>query len=272
MAEALLTEKAQDDQIVIDALATALGALAHGDLTHRIVATFPATAESLKVSYNESIANLQATLVNVSAASSEVRNASGEITQSAQSLAHGASDQAAQLADVPARLDAVSEAADTNARSARRASELAGAASTHAAEGETRMANLTTAMGDIKASTQETARIIKTINENAFQTNLLALNAAVEAARAGDAGRGFAVVAEEVRSLALRAAAAAQSTESLIERSVAATDRGVRFNDEVLGSLKQITSQSAQVATVVEEIAAASAVQVDGVHAMPQSP
>lgn len=100
---------------------------------------------------------------------------------------------------------------------------------------------------------------------------MLALNAAVEAAWAGDAGRGFAVVAEEVRSLALRAAAAAQSTESLIERSVAATDRGVRFNDEVLGSLKQITSQIAQVAAVVEEIAAASAVQVDGVRAMTQS-
>ncbi|MBC8089868.1 MAG: hypothetical protein H7Z40_21625 [Phycisphaerae bacterium] len=158
--------------------------------------------------------------------------------------------------------------AGTNAESARKASELSSKARSHATAGEERMANLTAAMTDIKASTQETARIIKTINEIAFQTNLLALNAAVEAARAGDAGRGFAVVAEEVRSLALRAAAAAQSTEALIEKSVTATERGVRLNDEVLSSLQEITGQIAQVVTVVSEITGASVAQVDGVSRM----
>jgi methyl-accepting chemotaxis protein len=109
------------------------------------------------------------------------------------------------------------------------------------------------------------------IDDIAFQTNLLALNASVEAARAGDAGRGFAVVAEEVRSLALRAAAAAQSTETLIDKSVSATERGVRFNDEVLVSLQEITGQIAQVSTVVQEITEASAAQVSGVTRMTQS-
>ena len=54
-------------------------------------------------------------------------------------------------------------------------------------------------MNDIRNTSAEIEKIIKTIEDIAFQTNILALNASVEAARAGAAGKGFAVVAEEVR-------------------------------------------------------------------------
>jgi methyl-accepting chemotaxis protein len=271
MIEEQIHRDADQNQVVIDAIADGLKALADGNLLHRITAEFSDSAEAVKTSFNASVEQLHATISQVSAASSEVRNAGGEITNASRSLAEGATRQAASLGEVSVNLDELASMASTNADHARKASALAAEARNHATDGEQRMANLTAAMGDIKSSTQETARIIKTINEIAFQTNLLALNAAVEAARAGDAGRGFAVVADEVRALALRAANAAQSTEALIEKSVSATERGVQLNDEVLGSLKEISGQIAQVVTVVSEITAASAGQVDGVTQITRS-
>jgi methyl-accepting chemotaxis protein len=120
------------------------------------------------------------------------------------------------------------------------------------------MRRLSEAIQKIKESADQSAKIVKTINEIAFQTNLLALNAAVEAARAGDAGKGFAVVAEEVRNLALRSADAAAGTSALIEESVKNSENGVILNGEVLANLEVINEQVNKVSTVIEEIAAAS--------------
>ncbi len=126
------------------------------------------------------------------------------------------------------------------------------------------MTKLSSAMERIKSSTDQTARILRTIDEIAFQTNLLALNAAVEAARAGDAGRGFAVVADEVRNLAIRSADAAKQTSALIEQSLTSAEEGVSLNGSVVHTFSDIDGKVKRVGSVVTELAQAAEGQARG--------
>jgi methyl-accepting chemotaxis protein len=128
------------------------------------------------------------------------------------------------------------------------------------------MKRLSEVIIQIKASTDATARIVKTIDEIAFQTNLLALNAAVEAARAGDSGRGFAVVAEEVRNLAMRSAEASKNTAGLIEQSLRNAEAGVSVNQAVVSDLSEIHARIARINQVMCDLASASDQQKTGIE------
>jgi methyl-accepting chemotaxis protein len=127
------------------------------------------------------------------------------------------------------------------------------------------MQSMTGAMNDIKTSSDDIAKIIKTIDEIACQTNILALNAAVEAARAGEAGMGFAVVAEEVRALAHRSAQAAHETADKIEGAITKTAQGVEISQKVASSLTEIVQKVRQVDELVAEVSTASREQSQGV-------
>jgi methyl-accepting chemotaxis protein len=180
-------------------------------------------------------------------------------------LAEGASEQAASLEETSASLEEISSMTKRNADNAQTTKGLANLARSAADSGASDMQKMSVAMQDIKSSSDDISKIIKTIDEIAFQTNILALNAAVEAARAGEAGMGFAVVSDEVRNLAQRSAQAAKETAAKIETAIAKTTQGVQMSEKVAQSLAEIVTNVRKVDELVAEIATASKEQNDGI-------
>ncbi len=195
----------------------------------------------------------------------QITSASQQIATSSQSLAEGASEQAASIEETSASLEEMSSMTRQNADNARQADTLMSEANAVVKEANTAMGQLTDSMAAIRKASEETSKIIKTIDEIAFQTNLLALNAAVEAARAGEAGAGFAVVADEVRNLAMRAAEAAKNTANLIENTVRRVNEGGDLVERTNGAFTRVADSSIKVGELIGEIAAASNEQAQGI-------
>jgi methyl-accepting chemotaxis protein len=198
-------------------------------------------------------------------ASEQVAAASSQVASASQSLAEGASEQASALEETSSSLEEMSSMTKQNADNAAQAKALTVEAKQIVDKVGDQMHRMVTAIQDVTKSSEETGKIIKTIDEIAFQTNLLALNAAVEAARAGEAGAGFAVVADEVRNLALRSAEAAKNTSNLIENTIVTVKNSRDLTQQTQDAFKENVEISSKIGQLIDEIAAASSEQAQGI-------
>ena len=139
----------------------------------------------------------------------QMLSASSQISQASQHVAQGTSEQASGVEEVSSALEEIASITKQNSNNAQQVKEVMNEARRIIEKVQYHMSQMGQAISEITTLSDETGKIVKTIDEIAFQTNLLALNAAVEAARAGEAGAGFSVVANEVRKLAMKASVAA---------------------------------------------------------------
>jgi methyl-accepting chemotaxis protein len=204
-------------------------------------------------------------VVGLTANADQLAAAANEISSSSQQLAEGASEQAAAIEETSASLEQISSMIQKSAENAAHADRLMKETNQIVGRAGATMTQLTASMGEISKASEETQKIIKTIDEIAFQTNLLALNAAVEAARAGEAGAGFAVVADEVRNLALRAAESARNTATMIEGTVKRIRTGSELVEESGKEFSEVAAMVTKSSELIGEIAAAANKQAQGI-------
>jgi methyl-accepting chemotaxis protein/methyl-accepting chemotaxis protein-1 (serine sensor receptor) len=210
-------------------------------------------------------------VIELSNTADQIASASIQSASASESMAQSASKQAATIEETSAASVEINTMAQLNTQNARATTEMVTRSQGSFEQTNQSLKDMLLAMDGITESSQKISKISKVIDEIAFQTNILALNAAVEAARAGDAGMGFAVVADEVRNLAQRCTRAAQDTATLIEDSILRSHSGKAKLDRVAEDVQGITSESAKVKNLVDEISHGSVEQARGIDMISHS-
>ncbi|MEA1973100.1 MAG: methyl-accepting chemotaxis protein, partial [Candidatus Cloacimonadota bacterium] len=242
-----------------------MGEMANKDVRIRVEGDYKGMLDEFKQNINRALQNMDSALSQVNDSVSQISSASDQITSGSQELAQGSSEQASSLEEIASSLEEMKNLTEENVAKSDKGNATTKGAMKDVDTGNEQMILMKESIDKIVKSSDETSKILKTLDEIAFQTNLLALNAAVEAAHAGEAGKGFAVVAEEVKNLALRSAEAAKSTGVLIEESKKNSEYGVKIVENVGIAFDKIKNNFEDVSVIVNDISEASSQQYEGI-------
>ncbi|GEM_PF-6480971 len=194
-----------------------------------------------------------------------VSESTDQIKTQSQNTSIESAKQAAAIQETSSMIHEISSMTQKNASNSHQVQSLTDEVNKEVQTITHEMLKMSEAINKIKDSSDQTSKIIKTIDEIAFQTNILSLNAAVEAARAGEAGAGFAVVASEVRNLSQKSAEAARNTGDIIKIAMEHSQDGVIAVNSVNERLQKITKGTQTVLDLITEVSAANSEQASGI-------
>ena len=212
--------------------------------------------EQFEKSMSDTVKGIQSVAVQVTGGAAQIAESSNE-------LATGATEQAGITQELAATITTAAEDIAMSAKVAKECSLKVEASGTAIVNGNTKMQEMVQSMTEISDASQKISQIIDTINSIASQTNLLALNASIEAARAGEAGRGFAVVADQVSLLASQSAEAAKESNSLIESSLLAVEKGMVIANDTAAQLETVVTSSNEIRDIISQAADGLGAQAD---------
>lgn len=235
--------------------------MSRNDLTVRLDMEYVGEFQAIRKSLKKILVAMNNSMTQMSRTAMEVASSARQVADGAQILSQGSAEQAASVLQLSENVKDIYNQVHNNADYTAQTSDLVATVGKELSQGNAQMGQMLEAMGAINSSSDQIAKIIKTIEDIAFQTNILALNAAVEAARAGEAGKGFAVVADEVRNLAAKSSEAARSTTTLIQNSINAVRNGTQIADATAATLESVVKRAQEITSMVDQITQSSSAQ-----------